>query len=401
MTPIACRVRRLQRLGLVVVATIVAALTGVRAPRGRAVSFGGIELEGMGRAVLTVEQTSPAPSEGTSVAMEVFSRMIYASGLSQFPQGLYVRSSFTVPSTRETGVLMIDVDRSGSAKEWQVGQSGFRARFYTLASADAHGTRFDGTPRGGSVTLDASVVGATRAGFRITGELTFAAPGPDATLGTADDEAYDVDLLLESVPPPEEITGQPAQPTPEPTGGICDPTWCWEDDGYYDGYWYGPGCGDTSVGYETTDGGCESDTVVDDPVIDGGGSTYDPSDPSTYTPDPTSDGGCSDGSTTDSGSSDSGCSGVDDSSSSTSSGCDSSTTDSSSSSGCSDSSSSSSGCDDGSSAGSGCASSGCEGDTLERAPVRQPSPIEGGLGWIAVVMFIGSLGAIARRRDDR
>ncbi|MFO0746831.1 MAG: hypothetical protein U1F43_14335 [Myxococcota bacterium] len=386
-------------MAIIAIAAMLTGIMGIKAPRGLAVAFGSIDLQGMGRATLTVDQTAPVPDEGTSVAMEVFARMVYASELSQFKRGLYIRATFTIPSTRETGVLVVDVDRAGGNKDWSVGQTGLKARFYTLATRDAHGVRFDGVAQRGSLSLDASVVGATRAGFRINGAIGFADAGDDGIAGTDDDEAYDVDIELESVPPPEEINGQTVPPPPTPTGGVCDPTWCWQDDGYYDGYWYGPGCGDAEVGYETTDGGCASDTTDDEPVIDdgtGGGGTYDP-----YTPTTTSsDSGC-DSSTTDDGSSSSGgCDGTDDTSGTSSDGCDGGNDSSSSSSGCSDSgSSSSSGCSD-SSSGSGCGSSGCEGDTLQRAPAAQTGGLKGDLGWVAIVMFFGSLGAAVRRRDD-
>ncbi|MCC6624699.1 MAG: hypothetical protein IT385_25845 [Deltaproteobacteria bacterium] len=397
---------------IVALAALITGVMGVRAPRGRAVSFVDIALQGMGRATLRVEETAPLPPEVMSQTNEVFARLIYASELSTFGRGLYIRSSFTLPATQETAVLVVDVDRARGQKQWSWDSDGLRARFYTLEEPDAKAPRFDGTPVEGSLELEASVVGSSRAGFRITGWLALEDAGSDGVRGNDDDGAFHVELELESVPPPEEIAGQPARPVPEPTGGVCDPYWCWRDDGYYDGYWYGPGCGDAEVGYETTDSGCDADTVDDDPIIDGDPGVYDP-----YAPDPYDEdagGGC-DGETTDDGdSSTSGCEGSDDPSTTSESGCDSGDdSSSSSSSGCDDSSSSSSGsgCDDSSSSsGSGCDDSssssscggggGCEGDTLQRAPAATGRVMDGSVGWIAVGMFFGAIGMAARRRDD-
>jgi len=401
---------RLHRLGIVAIAAAVTGIMGVKGSRVRAVSFGDVALQGSGRATLKVVQAEPVPLEGAPNEMQVFARLTYASELSRFDRGLYTRTTFTMPSTRETGVLVIDVDRSKGAKQWDAASHGLAARFYTLASKTARVPSFDGSPASGSLALDASVVGAERAGFRITGWLELRDPGADRIPDTADDASYEIDIELESVPPPEEITGQTPRPPHEPVGGQCDPALCWEDDGYYDTYWYGPGCGDADVGYETTDDGCSSDTVDDggDGTVgggDGGGDgVYDPYDPSVTS----SDGGCGGGDSTDGSGSDdtsdsSGCDGSDDSSSS-SDGCDGG--DDSSSSGCDDSSSSGSGCSDSSSSGcsdsasSGC--SGCEGDTLERASgtsATRPASTQGDAAWISVLLFLGSLGAAVRRRD--
>jgi len=400
------RRQKLQRVALVAFAATITWVMGVRAPKAWAASFSDIELQGMGRATLTIEQLEPTPPEGPAIVNEVFSRMIYSSELSSFTRGLYVRASFTLPSTRETAVLVVDVDRSRGQKAWEASEQKMRARFYTLATRDAKAPSFDGVAIDGTIELEAAVVGAKRAGFRLEGQLTVRDRGADNVAHTADDGAFEIALELESVPPPEEIAGQPVPDPPRPSGGVCDPVWCWQDDGYYDGYWYGPGCGDAEIGYETTDSGCESDSVDDTPIEDPDG-VYDPYDPYTGTGD--TEGGCDGSSDTSSdASSSSGCEGSDDTSGTSSNGCEGTdTTSDSSSGGCDDSSSSSgSGCDDSGSSGSGCSDSGsssscgsgCEGDTLQRAPVQGDRVLEGGLGWVSIGLFVSAVGAAIRRR---
>jgi len=397
---------RWQRGLIVAFAAAITGVLGVRAPRGRAVSFADIALQGTGRATLKIEEVAPLPAEAMPQTSEVFARLVYSSELSAFPRGLYVRSSFTLPGAGESAVLVVDVDRARGQKEWAHDARGMRARFYTLERPDAKDPRFDGTPIDGQVDLEASVIGASQAGFRLTGWLAFGDAGEDGVRGNADDREVHVELTLESVPPPEEIAGQPVRPTPEPTGGVCDPGWCWRDDGYYDGYWYGPGCGEAEVGYETTDSGCDADTTDDDYVDDPG--VYDPYDPDPYYDD--DPGGCDGESSYDDDSSTSGCDSTDDSSTEGSgSGCDSGDdTSSSSGGGCDDSSSSSSGsgCSDSGSS-SGCSDSGssscgsgCEGDTLQRAPTTSGAVMTGDVGWIAIGMFLSAIGMAARRRDE-
>ena len=361
----------LSRAATVLFGCAVAWVMGVRAPR--AASFEAIEFAGKGRATLVVDEIGASAEDAAGGGasgeeddriglVEVFATMTFGTEISSFSRGLYSRSTFTLPRTGERAVLVVDVDRARDRKEWGATETALRARLYTVPSSGQ--ARFDARPVSGSLELEAAIVGRQAAGFRIRGWLEMRDPGPDGVDDSEDDVALEVDLTLESIPTPEEIAGQPAPPPRQPPGGFCAIPWCWADDGYYDGYSYGYGCGDAEVGYDTTSDGCEGD-----PIDDGDGSTGAPG------PEPVdavSDDGC--GSDT-SASDDPGCEGSDDGTSSD--GCDGSTSDGSSS-GCDDSGGSS-GCSD-SGGSSGCGSSGCEGDTLERSdgPERlQEAPSEG------------------------
>ena len=366
---------RLSRIALFLFAAAASWILGVRAPR--ATSFATIGLAGSGRAALTIEERG---GEGTteSGTMEVFSRLTFASQLSSFKRGLYIRTTFIVPRTGETAVLTVDLDRSGDRERWLAGDSALKARAYIVAGQEGVPRRLDATPAAGELMLDNLAIGSNVAGFRVTGGLEMV----DARSAAS----WNIDLMLESTPTPEQGAQEPSPDPRTPTGGVCASPWCWTDDTYYDDSYYGYGC-DSGAEYETTSDGCESDPMDDgstDGVIDGGSG----GDPGTV-PEPVStDGACS-GESTGSDTSSSGCddsSSPDDSSGSTS-GCeDTSTSDGSS--GCGDGSSSSdaSACG-GSSDSSGCGS-GCEGDTL-----AQPRTREAGVEIVGGMLFLAALGA--------
>jgi len=383
---------------------------GVRTPR--AASFGNVEFAGKGRATLVIDDSEGAEDLGHQEdedadaaaderfgLLEVFAKMTYGTEISAFAKGLYARSTFTFPRTGATGVLVVDVDRANDTKDWKAGDRGLRARLYTIPRGSE--ARFDGEPMSGSLDLEAAIVGRNSAGFRIRGWLEMRDPGPDGVVDSDDDIVLEVDLTLESVPSPEEIAGQPAPPPRQPQGGFCEAPWCWADEGYYDGYSYGYGCGDADVGYDTTSDGCEGDTIDDNGVgIDGssggddGGSTGAPG-PDEVT---NTDDGCS-GESSDSGyEDDPGCEGSDDGTASD--GCDGGDSGSETS-GCNDTSSSSSGCSDSGSS-SGCGSSGCEGDTLERVdstggaimePYEEWLPRKAGVELVGLGFFIAAMAA--------
>lgn len=353
----------LSRAAMVLFGCAVAWVMGVRAPR--AASFEAIEFAGKGRATLVIEEVGTAgdaagaEDSGEQIGpVEVFATMTFGTEISSFSKGLYSRASFALPRTGERAVLVVDVDRARDRKEWGATETALRARLYTVPSSGE--APFDARPVSGSLELEAAIVGRQAAGFRIRGWLEMRDAGPDGLDDSEDDVALEVDLTLESIPTPEEIAGQPAPPPRQPQGGFCAIPWCWADDGYYDGYSYGYGCGDAEVGYDTTSDGCEGDTIDDGTVVvvdEGDGSTGAPG------PEPVdtlSDDGCGSDTTA---SDDPGCEGSDDGSSSD--GCDGSTSDGSAG-GCDDSGSSS-GCSDSGGGSSGCGSSGCEGDTLERS----------------------------------
>lgn len=386
----------------------VAWIMGVRTPR--AASFDDITFAGKGRATLVIEEVDAEP-DGTEDGdeprfgmFEVFARMTFGTEVSAFSHGLYMRSRFTLPSTGEAAVLVVDVDRANDRRRWKADERGLRARVYTVGA----GSRFDGAPVSGSLELDAAIVGRRSAGFRISGWLEIVDAGPDGQLDSDDDTALEIEITLESLPTPEEIDGQPAPPPRQPQGGFCELPWCWADDGYYDGYSYGYGCGDAEVGYDTTSDGCEGDTIDNDPspgggIVDDGGSGSggatdgfidDGSTGAPGTGDVTSsdDSGCSGETTDSSSSSDSGCEGSDDGGSSD--GCDGGDSGSSSD-GCSDSSGG--GCSDGGSGGCG---SGCQGDTLQRADGnRRGTTRRAGVDLVGLGLLLASLGAwISNRR---
>jgi hypothetical protein len=296
-----------------------------------------------------------------------------------------------------------------------------RARLYTIPIAG--GSRFDGAPVSGELELDAAIVGRKAAAFRITGWLEMVDVGPDGERDTADDTALEIEMTLESIPTPEELSGQPAPPPRQPQSGFCEVPWCWTDDGYYDGYSYGYGCGDAEVGYDTTSDGCEGDTLDDGSTGSGGsggtGGTGGPGtsggvidDGTTGTGGPgigddvSSDDGCSGERDDSSSSSDAGCEGSDDGSSSD--GCDGGDSGSSSD-GCADSGGDGGGCSDSGggggcsdSGGSGCGS-GCQGDTLQRddgngggRPARRA-----GVDLVGFGLMLAAIGAWISNRRKR
>lgn len=384
------------RTAIVLFGCAVAWVMGVRAPR--AGSFDEVVFAGKGRTTLVIEELGvgddPAEEEEEPLT-EVFAKMTFGTEISVFSKGLYARSTFTLPRTGEHAVLVVDVDRNNGAKDWKAGDRGMRARLYTIPTGEQ--VRFDGDAVSGSLELEAAIVGRSAAGFRIRGWLELRDPGGDGVRDTDDDRAFEVDVTLESVPSPEEIDGRAPPPPRRPQSGFCEIPWCWTDDGYYDGYNYGYGCGEAEVGYDTTSDGCEGEAVDVDPGFEDDGTTAQPgtdevvsdgcaeSDSSSY-----DDSGC-EGS--DDGSASDGCDGGD--SGDTTSGCD----DSSSSSGCSDSGSS-----------SGCESSGCEGDTLEREPDHDRIEPAGSINKAGVdLVGLGLFGAsivtwiagVRRRRKPR
>ncbi len=385
------RSTRLSRAAIVLFGCTVAWVMGVRTPR--AASFEQVVFAGKGRTILVIEELEgddPRDDEGEDPLTEVFARMTFGTEISVFSEGLYARSTFTLPRTGEHGVLVVDVDRNNGAKEWRAGDRGMRARLYTVPTGEQ--VRFDGDAVSGSLELEAAIVGRSAAGFRIRGWLELRDPGGDGVRDTEDDRAFELDVTLESVPSPEEIDGRVPPPPRRPQTGFCEIPWCWTDDGYYDGYDYGYGCGEAEVGYDTTSDGCEGEPVYDDPGLADPGFEDDGTTAAPGIDESTSD-GCSesDASSYD----DSGCEGSDDGGASD--GCDGG--DSGDASGCEDSGSSS-GCAD-----SG-GSSGCEGDTLGREPDQdriEPASMinKAGVDFVGIGLFAASIAtwiADARRR---
>jgi len=265
----------LSRIPVVILAAAIGWITGVRAPRAQ--TFGDAAFAGKGRATLTITRVG-AEVEAEPEPVEVYARMTFGTELSGFQEGLYVRSSFAMPGVDGakglTTVLVVDVDLSNGRRSWQpevVGLSesaasgsrdgvSVRARLYEVDDGE---TGFDARPRAGLLDLEASVVTRSAAGFRLRGWLALLDAGPDGLDDTSDDLAFDIELTLESVPTPDALAGQGSAPLPRPVGGVCDPSVCWVDAGYYDAF-YGYGCSDAVVDDGSTSDGCGGEPDYDD-----------------------------------------------------------------------------------------------------------------------------------------
>lgn len=374
-----------RRLFIVLVG--IAAMTGfgVRAPAGRAASWERAVFKGPARTSLKIWLTFP-DDEGPARPIDVYAGGTYATALSQFKEGVLLRTGFALPPAADQAVLTLDLDRLRSRVAWDGDdRQHLKARFYVV-SKDGRATVFDGEPVSGQIALDEVAFGRGVVGFRVRGTLELADPGVDGVLDTADDVVAELDIVFETLPAPEEIAGDPGQPSPLPVVPICDWPNCYEDDGYYFDPYYGSSCGSATDDYATYDdgsGGCEGDTLDDPPSDyswDDGTSWQDTDD--------ITDAGASDGCGESSDDYDSsGCG--DSSSGGSSEGCDGSS-----------GGSSSGGCDGASGADSGCG--GCSGDTLQRAPADgrgegQERVLEGGLGWLLIIVLAGSVLALHRR----
>lgn len=373
-------------------ALAVCVALGVRSRTTQASPWVKSEFKGPGRAALTVHDSVRPNVNEPPLPFDVFASLTYGTEVSSFGHGIFLKATFPVPHTEDKAVLIVDIDRSSSRTRWTGQDSAhLHARYYTVAARSGE-VYFDGHSTSGELQLEKIAIAAESIGFRIRGFLEFTDPGDDRIMDTEDDGVTEIELVFETIPPPESIAAGLPEPSPLPTVDYCEWPDCYEDPGYYyDPYdaYYDPSCGNSSVGYSYYD--------YDDGTGCGGGDTVvDSSDPTDDTTDWDTDtsSGC------DSTSSDS--SYYDDSSSD---GCDSSSSSSSSSDGCSDSSSSSSssGCSDSSSSSSsGCGGSGCEGDTFdESAPPHetQTLKLDGLLGWGPMLLLFGLVLAIHRRRD--
>ena len=376
----------------VLVALVMTGLMGIRARSGRADSFASAVMAGRGRAALKITRVGTLDVGGEAQAeVEALARLTFSSELSRFGHGLYVRTTFALPPNGERAVLVVDLDRTRGARTWTPGHSDIRATFYTVG--DDGGMEFAGETRGGSVSLEASVATSRGAGFRLRGWLEAANVGADGVRDSEDDQGFEIEFTLESQPTPEALSGAAPPPPPSVPSGTCGPPWCWEDPAYDDSLYLSPGCGDATVGYETTDDGCTSSEPVPDDgvVVEPDPGTW-PSDPGSLTVDDGSSSGCDTTSTNDDQAS--ACEGSDDGSSSGSDGCD----------GGDSGSSDASACDSGSSgdAASGC-DAGCTGDTLSQgAPPKRGLGARrsghAGFGWFAAGLFLSALGAAMRRK---
>jgi len=403
---IARRSMMLSRMTIVLLAAAIGWMTGVRAPRAQ--TFGEAAFAGKGRATLTITRVVSGGGEGDGEAapVEVYARMTFGTELSAFQQGLYARSSFTMPGVDGakgiTTVLVVDVDRAGGRRSWEpdvggmsggpapgvAGNGSISARLYEVVDEE---TGFDARPRAGRLELEASVVTRTAAGFRLRGWLAMLDPGPDGLEDTRDDLAFDVELTLESVPSPEALAGQGTAPLPRPVGGVCDPSVCWVDAGYYDTF-YGYGCSDAVVDDGSTSDGCGGEPdYSDDAAYDDSGTACEGDGSSGYDDNgnPTGESG------------DVACEG-DDVEADSAGGCE--ADDASSGSGCEGTEGDAGACG-GSDAGSGC--SGCEGDAALGAsggggaqPGHSNAPLKrADLTWVGLLMLglaVGLQGAAKR-----
>jgi hypothetical protein len=200
---------------MVALAAATAWVTGVRTPRVKAFSAG--SYSGVGRVELRLEPLSYAGE-----TLEVMAGMTFGTGISTFGQGLMVRSSFRLPKTGETVVLVLDLDRSSGRKSWSAGEPSMNARLYTQRD---HQKGFDAIGVGGGVTLDAAFVREGVVGFRLVGLLELVDGGLDGLVGTEDDLRTELDLVLESTPTAEEVAG------PNAVADRCEYGDCWDDRG--------------------------------------------------------------------------------------------------------------------------------------------------------------------------
>ncbi|TNF31544.1 MAG: hypothetical protein EP329_12170 [Deltaproteobacteria bacterium] len=378
-------------IGAFAIATCTA--LGVRSRPTQASPWVDSKFKGPARAALTIHDSVRADVETAPPPFDVFASTVYGTEVSRFGHGIYLKTTFIIPNSEDKAVLIVDLNRTSSRTAWSGDEGAYLyARYYTVSPQtgqiyfDAHGT-------GGEVQLEKIAIAAESIGFRIRGFLELTDPGDDRIMDTEDDGVTEIELVFETIPPPEAIAAGAPQPSPLPSVDYCEWPDCYEDPGYYyDPYdaYYDPSCGNTSVGYSYYD-------YDDGTGCDGGDTVVENDDPSAFD-DTTWDTDTSDGCSSDSSdssyyddSSYDGCEGSSDSSSS-SGGCDSSTSSSSSSSGCSDSGSSSS---------SGCGGSGCEGDTFDEAPVHQTETLqlEGLLGWGPMLLLLGLVLGIHRRKE--
>jgi uncharacterized membrane protein YgcG len=364
------RRRWLQNFLLIMIALSIMTVFGIRSSRVHASPWEDAEFSGPARAALVVEDILRPEGAELIGPLDVFIKGTYATEVSSFSNGILVRQTFTIPETGDTAVLTVDLNRARARSVWTGGQATqIRVRYYVTTKDGI--TVFDGAATEGELTLERVVFGANVAAFRIRGwlEVGDAGSSPERT---DDDGITQIEITLETVPAPENVSASPDGPSPLPVVDSCEPPECYDDPGYYyddydSDYYYDPSCGEPAVGYSYEESeGCEGDTYDPDLYDD---SSYDGYDDGATEP------GCDD-----SGSDYGGC---DDSSSSGSSGC--------------DTGSSGSGCGDSGSSGCG----GCAGDTFDQDGNRIPgnsmpqdkenAPLQGGLPWALVLILATAL----------
>jgi len=380
-------------IGAFAIATCTA--LGVRSRSTHASPWVKSEFKGPARAALTIHDSVRPGAESPALPYDVYASTVYGTEVSKFGHGLFLKTTFDVPNTEDRAVLIVDLNRTGSRTTWDGDDGAYlKGRYYLVAQRTGQ-VYFDANATSGELKLEKIAIAEGSIGFRIRGFLELTDIGDDRIIDTQDDGVTEIELVFETIPPPEAVAAGAPQPSPLPSVDYCEWPDCYEDPGYYyDPYdaYYDPSCGHTSVGYSYYD-------YDDGTGCDGGDTVIEDDDPSSYD-DGSWDTDSSDGCSSDSGDS----SYYDDYDDSSYDGCDGGSS-SSSSSGCSDSSSSSSsGCSDsGSSSSSGCGGSGCEGDTFDQAPPESYEAntlkLEGLIGWGPMLLLFGLVLAIHRRRD--
>ena len=382
---------RLQRLLIGALALAACVALGVRSKPGQASPWVKSVFKGPARAALKVYETTGSSTDPMPSPYDIYAAAAYGTEISRYDHGILIKSRFPVPGTEDRAVLIVDLDRLNSRTRWDGEDSAhLAARYYAIAGRSGQVT-FDANAVSGELTLEKVAIAEQSIGFRIRGYLEFVDPGADRVVDTEDDTVVEIEIVFETVPPPEAIAVGQAVPSPLPVVDSCGWPECYEDPGYYyDPYdaYYDPSCGHAGVGYSYYDydegSGCEGDTYVDEEGGELDGSESWDEDTSSGCESESSDSSYYDGyddyesdgceSSSDSSSAE-GCSG--DSSSSGSSGCEGS--DSSSSSGC---------------------GSGCEGDTFSEAPAAGPGgpgQLEGFVGWGTLVLLLGVVLGLHRR----
>jgi len=250
---------------VIVTAAAIGAGLGVRSPHGHASPWEMSEFKGRVRAAIALWHERGVEDRARR-ALEVFASGTYATELSRFRRGVFVRFAFPLNAEGDTAVLTLDLNRGQSRSRWSPMNPRHAELGLYVARSGSDTIIFDGIPVAGELELRAVRVGHDAIAFRIQGWLEFVAVGPDGQLDSADDEIIELELNLETVPPPEELAG--GDPSPLPGVDLCAWPSCYDDPAYgYDPYAHGPACGDAGVGYtaayEDDGAGCGGGPTVE------------------------------------------------------------------------------------------------------------------------------------------
>lgn len=237
------------RLVLVFIALALTWAMGVRPGRVKAFATG--TFSGEGRTLVSLRPAYDDELVDADVATT------FTTFGSRHREGLLIETSFELPDSGRELTLVLDLDRSGSRRTWQVGATHMTADL----TFDGAGAQRDLVAVGvsGELTLEAAFVREGVLGFRIAGTFTVA---------DADGRQVVVDLTIETTPSAEEVAGdwEPVDP--------CAAGDCWADQGAE------PGCTDSQAEvYVEPSVGCSDwiDDIDDYDYDDWGDDDYDDS----------------------------------------------------------------------------------------------------------------------------